>query len=231
MILHLVPKAEWDAAPTDKPYLPAAYAKDGFIHCTDDARVLLKTANRFYKAVQGDVLVITIDDSLLTSVVKWEAPAHPVAVKEKEGQEDKGKGGQGEGVKGSAMPPEVVAEVGSKARAQVAAEDMAMMQFPHIYGALNRDAIVSIRQFIRAEDGIYTGYAQENLLPAVAPVAPAPAPVAKQDPLNPMNTKSPSQMADELLDATDGFSEAMKRMKDRVEGRMERLDDEIKKRL
>ena len=162
--MHLVPKAEWDAAPTDKPYLPAAYAKDGFIHCTDDARVLLKTANRFYKAVQGDVLVITIDDSLLTSVVKWEAPVHPEAVKEKEGQEDKVKVGQGEGVKGSVMPPEVVAEVGGKAHAQVVADDVAVMQFPHIYGPLNRDAIVSIRKFIRAEDGTYTGYAQENLL-------------------------------------------------------------------
>ena len=66
------------------------------------------------------------------------------------------------------------------------------------------------------------------------PSTPAQTPATKQDPLNPLNPlniKSPSQMADELLNATDGFSEALNRFKDRVEGRIEHLDNEIKKKL
>jgi hypothetical protein len=93
-------------------------------------------------------------------------------------------------------------------------------QFPHIYGALNREAVTSIRVFTRSADGGFT---------SVADIAAAP--VASSDPLNPLNVKSPSKMADELLDATDGFSEALKRYKDKVESRMDQLDDEIKKKL
>ena len=228
MILHLVPKAEWEAVPAGKPYLPAAYAKDGFIHCTDDARTLLKIANQFYKGVPGDVLLLTIDETALTSPVKWEAPVHP-------GPVDKEKGRQGEGEK--ALPPEVAVEAGVVVPTEVKsaeATEPQVTQFPHIYGPLNREAIVSIRKFLRGADGAYTGFDKENLLPAMsvaAPSIPAQTPAAKQDPLNPLNIKTPSQMADELLDATDGFSEALNRFKDRVEGRIERLDDEIKKKL
>jgi uncharacterized protein (DUF952 family) len=225
MILHLVPKAEWEAVPAGKPYLPAAYAKDGFIHCTDDARTLLKIANQFYKSVPGDVLLLTIDENALTSPVKWEAPVHPVKTSKDKGK-DKEKGRQGEGE--MALPPEVAVEAGV-----VAPAEPEVTQFPHIYGPLNREAIVSIRKFLRGVDGAYTGYDKENLLPAMsaAPPSAEKAPPAKQDPLNPLNIKTPSQMADELLDATDGFSEALNRFKDRVEGRIERLDDEIKKKL
>jgi uncharacterized protein (DUF952 family) len=228
MILHLVPKAEWDAAPAGKPYVPTAYAKDGFIHCTDDARTLLKIANQFYKEVPGDVLLLTIDESALTSAVKWEAPVHIVKeeVKRQQAKEADAVG---------TLPPEVAveAEVDAPVPAPLAEKaEPEVMQFPHIYGPLNREAIVSIRRFLRTADGAYTGYDKENLLPAYPTVDPsAQAPATKEDPLNPLNIKTPSQMADELLDATDGFSEALNRFKDRVEGRIERLDDEIKKRL
>jgi uncharacterized protein (DUF952 family) len=236
MILHLVPKGEWDAVPAGKPYVPASFATDGFIHCTDDARVLLKIANQFYKDVPGEVLLLTIDENALTSPVKWEAPVHVMPVKAHTGQE---KGGQGEGER--VLPPEVVVEAEIEAapvapsKPEAAKEEPTATQFPHIYGPLNREAIVSIRKFLRAADGAYTGYAKENLLPAYSAAAPSaqatPVPAAKEDPLNPLNIKTPSQMADELLEATDGFSEALNRFKDRVEGRIERLDDEIKKRL
>ncbi|NJM40779.1 MAG: DUF952 domain-containing protein [Anaerolineae bacterium] len=114
MILHLVPKAEWDAVPAGKPYVPAAFAKDGFIHCTDDARTLLKIANQFYKGVPGDVLLLTIDENALNALaspVKWEAPVHvaPVVTPAKADERgDKEKGGQGQGE--VVLPPEVAVE-------------------------------------------------------------------------------------------------------------------------
>ena len=166
MILHLVTKAEWDAAPAGKPYLPAAFAKDGFIHCTDDARTLLKIANQFYKAEQGDVLLLTIDEHALSSPVKWEAPVHPV-------QMDKEKGRKGEEEK--TLPPEVAVEVSTATHTQIKAE-LDATQFPHIYGPLNREAIVSIRKFLRGAggaDGAYTGYDKENLLPAMSAAMPS----------------------------------------------------------
>jgi uncharacterized protein (DUF952 family) len=88
--------------------------------------------------------------------------------------------------------------------------------FPHIYGPLNRDAIVGIHHVMRAADGAFTGY--EN----------APNASIASDPNNPLNLKSPSQMAKELLDETDEFSEALKRYKDSVEGRMDEMDKKIK---
>ena len=107
--------------------------------------------------------------------------------------------------------------------------------FPHVYGPITREAIVEIRQFVRDAQGDYTGTVP--LLPATpasatpAPALPEkPAPVVS-DPLNPLNLKSPSTMADELLEATDNFSEALKRYKDRVESHIDDLDKNIKRSL
>jgi uncharacterized protein (DUF952 family) len=76
-ILHIVPASYFNTQPADQPYLPEAFSKDGFIHCTQQPEVMLNIANRFYKNVEGDVLVLVIDVDRVTSEVKWEAPAHP----------------------------------------------------------------------------------------------------------------------------------------------------------
>ncbi len=96
--------------------------------------------------------------------------------------------------------------------------------FPHIYGPLNREAVVGVRKLVRAEDGTFTGYA-----PADQPQQEALPPAEIRDPNNPLNIKSPSQMAQELLDETDEFSESLKRFKDSIEGRMAEIDEKIKK--
>jgi hypothetical protein len=79
---------------------------------------------------------------------------------------------------------------------------------------------MSISSAVRAADGSFTGFAPLNLPPVAA---------NSSDPANPLNVKSPSQMAQELLDATDEFSESLKRFKDSVEGRMAEIDEKIKK--
>ena len=114
-ILHLVPADYFNGLAAAEPYLPEAFAADGFIHCTQEPEVMLKIANRFYKGLPGELLVLVIDVDKVTAEVKWEAPAHP------------------DGSTASAGEP----------------------SFPHIYGPLNRDAIVEIYSARRADDGTF----------------------------------------------------------------------------
>ena len=113
LIHHLVPAADWAALAPGQPYLPAAYASDGFIHCTTQPAVLLEVANRFYQGSAGQYLVLDIDPELVTAEVRLEAPVPP------------------------ALPGSPLAGV----------------LFPHIYGPLNREAIVAVRAAQRAPDG------------------------------------------------------------------------------
>ncbi len=199
MILHLVAKADWDALKDDQPYVAASLSSEGFTHCSAGEALMLDVANRFYRDQPGEFLLLEIDESKLTAEVKWEAPADPKPAVD--------------------TPPDAKAEYGEQPPTAVL--------FPHVYGPINRDAVVRVRTAARDADGAFTGFAE---LPAASAAAPAAA-AHVEDPLNPLNLKPASQLADELLDATDGFSEALKRYKDKVESRIEGLDDEIKKRL
>lgn len=248
MILHLVSKAEWEAAPADMPYIPAAFAQDGFIHCSGDESTLLEVANTFYRDIKGDVLVLSIDEKKLTSPLKWEAPAlsKPAPPKtaatksvldialDAEGQPAPVPAPEGESVPPAPQPaatppppPEVLAEVGSSFGGP--------QKFPHIYGPLNRDAIVLMRKFLRMSDGYYAGY---EALPAGAttPAAPSPSkpkPTAPKtdSPLSKVAGKTPGQLANEVVDATDEFSEALSRYQDRLKGKMDELDKNIDGKL
>jgi uncharacterized protein (DUF952 family) len=75
IILHLLPRTEFDAL-TRPLYAPTSLAAEGFVHCTDDVETLLGVANRFYRGVEGDVLVLDLDVDALGAEVLWEAPAH-----------------------------------------------------------------------------------------------------------------------------------------------------------
>lgn len=212
MILHLVSKADWDALPASQPYRAATLDTEGFIHATKGETMLLQVANAFYKSQPGEFYVLHIDESKLTSEVKWEAAADPAADPV---VEDKNIGRQQD--KEKALPPEAKAEFGEEAPPSISTS-APPLQFPHIYGPINREAIVGMRLFTRSEDGTFTGFAQID-----------DNDVADSDPSNPLNVKTPSQMADELLQATDDFSDALSRFKDRVEGRMAEIDEKIKK--
>jgi uncharacterized protein (DUF952 family) len=59
--LHLVPEDTWDALAPGAPYLPAAYAQDGFVHCTDGDDEMVVVANRFYRADPAAFLLLTLD--------------------------------------------------------------------------------------------------------------------------------------------------------------------------
>jgi uncharacterized protein (DUF952 family) len=82
VILHLLPRRTWEEVRGDTTYLPESFEADGFVHCSGDDEVLLAVANRFYTTVDDEVAVLTLDEALLASEVRWEAadPGPPPGV-------------------------------------------------------------------------------------------------------------------------------------------------------
>ena len=71
---HLVSRQAWEAADPRRPYLPASFPAEGFVHCTDGAEELAATANRYFSAHDGELLALVIDRQRLTSPVRYEDP-------------------------------------------------------------------------------------------------------------------------------------------------------------
>ena len=53
--------AAWRDGPSDALYEPDGYATDGFVHCTDGDEAMVATANRFYRELPGEFLLLTLD--------------------------------------------------------------------------------------------------------------------------------------------------------------------------
>ena len=106
ILYHLIPADDWEAQPADRPYVPADYTREGFIHCTRGDELLVVVANRYYRNDPRKLLVLVLNADAITSEIRYEA-AH-------------------DGVR-----------------------------YPHIYGPLNRDAIIEVYQMPRAPDGAY----------------------------------------------------------------------------
>ncbi|GHK00275.1 DUF952 domain-containing protein [Streptomyces sp. NPDC003753] len=83
MIYHVVPLADWNAAP-DRPYAPASLAEDGFVHCSPDEETTLAVVNAFYRDTPRPLLALLLDESRLTARCEWEraVPAPPPGVAE-----------------------------------------------------------------------------------------------------------------------------------------------------
>lgn len=71
MIFHLVPLADWTAAP-DLPYAPASLGSEGFVHCSADPATALAIAASHYTGVRGTLLAVELDEHALTSEVRRE---------------------------------------------------------------------------------------------------------------------------------------------------------------
>ena len=101
---HLVPLEYYEAQPAEQDYQPEPVraGRENFIHCTDGAKNLADTGNRYYTADPREFLALLIDKSKVNAPVIYEDPNRI---------------------------------------------------FPHIYGPLNRDAIVAIKVIPRDEQG------------------------------------------------------------------------------
>ena len=73
MIFHITTQQAWDDAQNAGEYRAASLLTEGFIHCSTLAQVL-PVANNFYKDQDG-LLLLTIEDTLLSSDLKWEPPS------------------------------------------------------------------------------------------------------------------------------------------------------------
>ncbi|WP_405494477.1 DUF952 domain-containing protein [Streptomyces sp. NBC_00096] len=71
MIYHLVPLADWTAAPA-RPYAPPSLGSEGFVHCSADRETALAIAASHYSGVGGTLLAVELDESALTSEVRRE---------------------------------------------------------------------------------------------------------------------------------------------------------------
>ncbi|MFF9149671.1 DUF952 domain-containing protein [Streptomyces sp. NPDC014861] len=74
MLLHVIPFgawAEWSAHP-GLPYAPPSLAAEGFVHCSPDERAALEIADARYRDVPGPLLVLVVDETLLSGEVRWE---------------------------------------------------------------------------------------------------------------------------------------------------------------
>jgi uncharacterized protein (DUF952 family) len=73
--LHLVPEAVWEAHDPAEPYVPAAYADDGFVHCTDGDEEMVAVANRFYRDDPRPFLLLTLDLDRTGSAWRFDDPS------------------------------------------------------------------------------------------------------------------------------------------------------------
>jgi uncharacterized protein (DUF952 family) len=72
VIYHLVPIDYWEAQPIDRPYAPADYSREGFIHCTQGEEQIAVVANRYYQNDPRVWLVLVLDEQAITSEIKYE---------------------------------------------------------------------------------------------------------------------------------------------------------------
>ncbi|MER7761482.1 DUF952 domain-containing protein [Streptomyces sp. NPDC097619] len=103
MIFHLVPLADWSAAPSGLPFAPSSLAAEGFVHCSADRATVLGIAGSHYREVPGVLLVLELDEAALTSEVRRA-------------------GGPGD-------------------------------PYPHVYGPLDREAVVAVWEVVRGPGG------------------------------------------------------------------------------
>lgn len=109
IIFHMAPADRWTTWPVHEPYVPAEFAVDGFVHCTEGEELMARVANALYRETPGDFVLLVIDVTKLTAPVRWERPA------------------------GADLAP----------------------LFPHIYGPINREAIIAVRRIQRDADGSF----------------------------------------------------------------------------
>jgi len=90
MILHITSRADWENAQRRGVYEAPSLATEGFIHCSTASQTV-ETANRFYRG-QRDLVLLLIDESAVSAVVRYERAADPDAPGRADDRDDAGGG-------------------------------------------------------------------------------------------------------------------------------------------
>lgn len=70
IFLHLTERALWEQGVAAGAYRRADLDEDGFIHCLT-GETLVRVANKYYKD-RPNLVLLFIEESMVTSPVKWE---------------------------------------------------------------------------------------------------------------------------------------------------------------
>lgn len=74
-IYHIATRTDWERALADGVYTRSSVdrtlAEEGFIHASQESQVA-RTANKFYRDVPGDLLLLVIDTDLVAAEVRYE---------------------------------------------------------------------------------------------------------------------------------------------------------------
>jgi uncharacterized protein (DUF952 family) len=75
VIYHIATCADWERALVDGEYtrstVDKTLAEEGFIHASQASQVA-RTANKFYRGVPGELVLLVIDEKLLRAEVRYE---------------------------------------------------------------------------------------------------------------------------------------------------------------
>jgi uncharacterized protein (DUF952 family) len=136
LILHITTRNAALLARQTGEYRAESLAKEGFIHCSQIFQVL-GVANAFY-AGQKDLVLLVIDPAHLQVELNYEAPVHPSA----------------SGSVNLAKNEDFSRSNSLSNNNELIGTHPSMGQlFPHIYGPLNFDAVVSVVDFPPLADG------------------------------------------------------------------------------
>src|ERR1700761_8303577 len=76
VIYHIATRADWERALADGEYtrssVDSTLAEEGFIHASQASQVT-RTANKFYRGVPGELVLLVIDTDRVGPEVRYEA--------------------------------------------------------------------------------------------------------------------------------------------------------------
>ncbi len=72
LIYHLLPLADWHALAPQADYVAETLVSEGFIHCTGEPDRLVEVANRFYRPIAGEFVILSVETAKLQAEVRWE---------------------------------------------------------------------------------------------------------------------------------------------------------------
>ena len=72
LIYHMIPAQTWASVQKETAYRTDSLAEEGFIHCTGELTLVHEVANRFYRVVPDNLIVLAIDEQAVVAPVKWE---------------------------------------------------------------------------------------------------------------------------------------------------------------